>query len=198
MRLRARLRSHAPAAAHFPLWVATRLARSPVRVRRDQREGTSPGLASRHCRWCDATAGPAHDAMLRTLCSQPRRMVVQCSLHCLRTPVCSDHCPTRHEQHCNSELRFGSAVPTHVCKVPKTCPPLRSYSDFEEEHEQRGVPCTVHLSITRAQLVVGIATSQQRFSAWSASHLFIDDIYYCNNIYMCIKTPSNISITAPN
>lgn len=172
MRLRARLRSHAPAAAHFPLWVATRLARSPVRVRRDQREGTSPGLASRHCRWCDATAGPAHDAMLRTLCSQPRRMVVQCSLHCLRTPVCSDHCPTRHEQHCNSELRFGSAVPTHVCKVPKTCPPLRSYSDFEEEHEQRGVPCTVHLYLSPVHNLLSASPHRSSVSVRGALRIY--------------------------
>lgn len=190
--MRARLRSHAdaPAAAHFPLWVATRLARLTCQSsERSERGG--------HLAWPLDTAA---DGVTRLLAPATMRCyghnVVQCSLHCLRTysGLLSSLSDTTRRKHCNSELRL---VP-HVCKVTKPCPPLHSYSEFEEEHEQqRGVPCTVHLSITRAQLVVGIATSQQRFSAWSASHLFIDDIYYCN-IYMCIKTPTIRSIIAPN
>lgn len=192
--MRARLRSHAPAAAHFPLWVATRLAHLTCQSsERSERGG--------HLAWPLDTAA---DGVTRLLAPATMRCyghnVVQCSLHCLRTPVCSHHCPTRHEENTATAsfvwFRGGYARLQSAKTLSAT---LRSYSEFEEEHEQqRGVPCTVHLSITRAQLVVGIATSQQRFSAWSASHLFIDDTIYYRNIHMCIKTPSNRSITAPN
>lgn len=89
--MRARLRSHAPAAAHFPLWVATRLARLTCQSsERSERGG--------HLAWPLDTAA---DGVTRLLAPATMRCyghnVVQCSLHCLRTPVCSVHCPTRHE-----------------------------------------------------------------------------------------------------